>query len=212
MTTLNYEIPGWISNSQCDQITNLIKLLPDNAKILEVGAAFGKSTLSILDGMKPNSGQTLDVCDVWDSQFFWDVMNNTEQVDSLYGQTENILNVRDKILSRELTIKQVWEQHVSTSNNFNLIKNIFQQESMSLCTDDYDIVFLDGNHTYENVSKELLKFNDVPVICGDDFGYHCPEVIQAVIEYGNKNNRILTVDLNSFFYILRRSDFNDCLR
>ena len=210
MTISNYEIPGWINNAQCDQITNLVKLLPDKVKILEVGAAFGKSTLSILSGMKPS--QTLDVCDIWDSQFFWDVMNNTEQVDSLYGKKENILNARDKILSRELTIRQVWEQYASTSDNFNLIKNIFQQESMTLNSDNYDIVFLDGDHTYENVSKELMKFNGVPIICGDDFGYHCPGVIRAVIEYSNKNLRILTVDLSSFFYTLRRSDFNDCLR
>lgn len=210
MIISKYNIPGWINNKQSDQITNLVKLLPDNTRILEVGAAFGKSTLSILSGMK--SSHTLDVCDKWDAQFFLDVMNNPEQVDSLYGQRENILNVRDKILSRELTIRQVWELHVSKSTNFNLIKNIFQQESLTLNSDNYDIVFLDGDHTYENVSRELLKFNNVPVICGDDFGYHCPEVIRAVIEYGNRNNRVLTVDLNSFFYILRRGDFNDCLR
>jgi len=210
MMILNDDIPGWINKTQSDQITNLVKLLPDNTRILEVGAAFGKSTLSILSGMK--SSHTLDVCDKWDAQFFWDVMNNPEQVDSLYGQRENILNVRDKILTRELTIRQIWELHVSKSANFNLIKNIFQQESLTLNSDNYDIVFLDGDHTYENVSKELIKFNGVPVICGDDFGYHCPEVIRAVIEYGNRNNRVLTVDLNSFFYILRNGDFNDCLR
>jgi hypothetical protein len=210
MTISNFEIPGWINDAQSDQITKLVSILADNVRILEVGCAFGKSTLSILAGMKPS--QTLDVCDKWDAQFFWDVMNNTEQVESLYGKKENILNARDKILSRELNIRQIWEQHVSTSANFNLIKNIFQQESLTLNSNNYDIVFLDGDHTYENVSKELLKFNDVPIICGDDFGDHCPEVIQAVIEYGNTNNRVLTVDLNSFFYILRRSEFNDCLR
>jgi hypothetical protein len=120
MMILNDDIPGWINKTQSDQITNLVKLLPDNTRILEVGAAFGKSTLSILSGMK--SSHTLDVCDKWDAQFFWDVMNNPEQVDSLYGQRENILNVRDKILTRELTIRQVWELHVSKSANFNLIE------------------------------------------------------------------------------------------
>ena len=210
MTISNYEIPGWINDAQCDQITKLVSILPENVRILEVGSAFGKSTLSILAGMKPS--QTLDVCDKWDAQFFWDVMNDTEQVDSLYGEKAYKLDVRDKILSNELTIRQIWEKHVSTSANFNLINNIFQQESMTLNSDNYDIVFLDGDHTYENVSKELMKFNGVPIICGDDFGYHCPGVIQAVIEYSNRNLRILTVDLNSYFYVLRRSDFNDCLQ
>ena len=46
-----YSVPGWIDDIQCDLITDLISSLPDNAQILEVGTAFGKSTISILDGM-----------------------------------------------------------------------------------------------------------------------------------------------------------------
>lgn len=210
MIISKYNIPGWINNNQCDQITELVSTLPDNTRILEVGAAFGKSTLSILEGMK--SSHSLDVCDTWDANFFWDVLNDNQQVSSLYGDQENILTTRDAIVSRELTIRQVWEKHVSTSANFNLIKNIFQQKSMTLAnTTDYDIVFLDGDHTYDNVTKELQVFNSIPIVCGDDFGYHCPEVIKAVIDFGNANHRVLTVDLNSFFYILRREKFNDCL-
>jgi hypothetical protein len=210
MIISKYNVPGWINNNQSDQITDLIKSLRDDARILEVGDAFGKSSLSILEGMKPS--QTLDVCDTWDSEFFWDMMNNPQQVSTLYGKEENISQIKDRILSRTQTIKQVWESNVSTSSNSHLIKNVFQQPSLSLDNKDYDIVFLDGDHTYENVSKELLAFNNVPIICGDDFGQHCPEVIKAVIDYGNLHNRVLTVDLNSYFYILRRDKFNDCLR
>lgn len=209
MIVSKYTIPGWINDNQCNRITELVSSLPDNTRILEVGAAFGKSTLSILEGMK--STHTLDVCDTWDAQFFWNVMNNPEQVDTLAGEQENILDARDRILSRESTIRQIWQKHVSSSFNFKLIKNVFQQPSLTLTNTDYDIVFLDGDHTYDNVTKELLAFNDIPLICGDDFGYHCPEVIKAVIDFGNANCRTLTVDLNSFFYMLRRGGINDSL-
>jgi hypothetical protein len=210
MIISKYTIPGWINNNQCNQITKLISTLPDNARILEVGAAFGKSTLSILEGMK--SSQTLDICDLWDAQQFWDMMNNNEHRATLYGEQENIDYAADVILSRKLEIRQLWNEHVSTSPNYNLIRNVYQQQSLTLAnTTDYDIVFLDGDHSYENLYNELNLFNDIPIICGDDYGYHEPGVVKAVTQYGNSNHRTLTVDLNSFFYILRRGDLNDFL-
>jgi hypothetical protein len=75
---------------------------------------------------------------------------------------------------------------------------------MSLVDTDYDLVFLDGEHSYSNLSNELRKFENVPIICGDDFSYHIgDEVIKAVIDFGKEYQKILTVDLQALFYVLR---------
>jgi hypothetical protein len=196
-----YSVPGWINNSQCDLITDLISSLPDNAKILEIGTAFGRSSCSILDGMK--SSQTLDICDLWDNNHWTDMANDTSYAKStLFGDSDVVDTALKNLVQHG--IRKTWESHVSQHQNANLIRNVFQQTSMSLVDTDYDLVFLDGEHSYSNLSNELRKFENVPIICGDDFSYHIgDEVIKAVIDFGKEYQKILTVDLQALFYVLR---------
>lgn len=196
-----YTVPGWIKDKECDLITELVSSLPDNAKILEIGTAFGKSTLSILDGMKP--GQRLDVCDLWDPGHWHDMVTNGEAESTVFGDKEIIKAAVENI--RKHGIRNTWEGHVMPHQNSNLIRTIFQQRSATLIDIDYDLVFLDGDHTYDNLSLELEKFKNVPILCGDDFGYHVGHegVIKAVVDFGAYRQKVLTVDLEAFFFVLR---------
>jgi hypothetical protein len=55
-------------------------------------------------------------------------------------------------------------------------------------SDKYDVIFLDGDHTFETVRKELsgfwTKVNQGGVLAGDDYDW--PEVKKAVDEFANE--------------------------
>jgi len=58
--------------------------------------------------------------------------------------------------------------------------------------DNLDFVYIDGNHSYEYVKKDIElyfpKVRDGGIIGGDDFGLHEPGVCEAVSEFIRKNN------------------------
>jgi hypothetical protein len=70
-------------------------------------------------------------------------------------------------------------------NKMNFIRGDVLQDN-----GEYDVIWLDGNHEYEHVKKELKKFDKLVkiLICGHDYGHlDFPGVKQAVDEfYGSK--------------------------
>jgi len=60
-------------------------------------------------------------------------------------------------------------------------------------SDKYDLIFLDGDHTFEMVRKELsgfwTKVNEGGILAGDDYDW--PEVKKAVDEFANEKNYML---------------------
>jgi len=59
---------------------------------------------------------------------------------------------------------------------------------IEIASDKFDVIFLDGDHTYETVKKELsgfwTKVNEGGVLAGDDYDW--PEVKKAVDEFANE--------------------------
>ena len=206
MLTRN-NVLGWISNTQCTEIFELISSLGPNAKILEIGAAYGRSTFSILDGMK--STQSLDVCDVWNDEHHRSMLTVGEYKETLFGDKENLLNELVNTV-RDYGPYQAWLNTVKQHQNFKLIRNVFRHSSQELINSDYDLVYLDGHHSKRTVLQELIKFKDVPIICGDDFCLTTNEfkggIPMAVLEFRKYSNRILTANLQSFFYVLKIND------
>lgn len=201
-----YVIPGWTSARQCNVLTDTIASLPENARILEIGAAFGRTSWSILDGMKP--GQTLDVCDTWVHEHFLDVFSEDPSTFVprviTQGDVETIMWIKD-VLSQK-NPRQLWDELINRHPNRNLLREVMQIPSEELTNTDYDFVYLDGNHTYETVLHELLKFKHVPILFGDDYGDHQPGVVQAVKEFAAMTNKKLTVIPNEDVYFILTDD------
>lgn len=201
------KVLGWISEKQCDEIVDLVSSLGPNAKILEIGAAYGRSTFSILDGMK--STQTLDVCDLWDIEHHRGMLTTGDYKETLFGDKENLMNNLVETV-KNYGPYQAWFNTVAQHRNFKLIRNVFKHASQDLKDTNYDLVYLDGHHSKRSVLQELIKFKNVPIICGDDFCLTTDEfkggIPLAVLEFRKYSNRILTANLQSFFYILRIND------
>lgn len=81
---------------------------------------------------------------------------------------------------------------------------VFKGKSLDLPYNTADFVFLDGNHDYENVKQELIKFFDIlkpgGMIAGHDYGHDSyPGVKQAVDEFCKEKGIELNADFSFYF-------------
>ncbi len=135
-----------------------------NINILEIGSWLGASALSFAQGLKEynNSNGTITCIDAW-KPFFDEKQNNDDvhkNMQALLGSdiAYNIFN--HNIETIPATIKC---QHLR-GNSENIMPMLKPEQ--------FDIIFIDADHTYEPVKKDIL--NAIPliknggIICGDD--------------------------------------------
>lgn len=166
------DIPGWTHNWQHDYFPTLLQKLPYNSTLLEVGCGYGRSTWAWLDHL-PNNFK-LDILD----NFTLESINEVKHKDYFY---------------------KVLNQHF----NSNLVRNIFHTDYYTWKQENkliYDLVYLDSDHSYEIVKDQLEYFKDTPILCGDDYEYKHPGVVQAVDEFAKKYSREYKLILNFFIF------------
>ena len=167
------EIPGWTHYWQHDYFPELVKLLPDNPNVLELGCGYGRSTWAWLNALPLHTK-------------FYIVDNFTLEDYNSQTQKEYFLN----------TI----EQHPK----FTVIKKIFHEDYESWEKNNnlnFDLVYIDADHRYEQITKQLEYFKNVPILCGDDYEYKHPGVVKAVDEFKVKYTKKFTLIKN--FFILQ---------
>lgn len=90
--------------------------------------------------------------------------------------------LEEKFKSNMQTLNGKYTYHKAESSES---AKLFQNESL-------DFVFIDANHTYEFVKRDILaylpKMKKGAVIAGHDYNHHHPGVIQAVDEIFNKQH------------------------
>jgi predicted O-methyltransferase YrrM len=108
-------------------------IFPDNANYLEIGTYAGYSALLVKD-----SNPTLNIKCVdpyFEGSEASEATNSEISMDSLYYKTLTLLN----------------------SNNIQLIRG--ESEKILSCFEDnyFDIIFIDGDHKYESIEKDILN-------------------------------------------------------
>jgi hypothetical protein len=196
-----HNIPGWISNLQCDLLTTVIKELPDHYIILEIGAWMGRSTCAILDGTKPS--HIVDICDRWSYASLFSLFVDLP-MDSWpwkpFGNVE-LLEKEIKKLEDHKEPKKCWETFVYDHENSGRIRNVFHCDSLELTNFNYDCVILDGDHNYDIVYRELVLFKNSATICGDDYlNPDCPDITKAVDDFVLNYNKKLTLFPETLFF------------
>ena len=80
----------------------------------------------------------------------------------------------------------------------------FRQRPGAIFDCDFDVAWIDGNHDYEEVKKDLEATNPHTkiLICGHDYAPAFPGVIKAVDEFFGKEN--VKVDGN-IWYIIKQN-------
>ncbi|MEL0102057.1 MAG: class I SAM-dependent methyltransferase [Gammaproteobacteria bacterium] len=149
--------------------------------ILEIGSWFGASTLSWAQGLlkyaKLNSSITC--IDAWEPFFDMNVHadhNYANEMEQLL-ESEFAYNI---FLHNMRTIKK----ELKTQHFRGKSENILCQ----LKNEIYDVVFIDADHTYKSVSKDIKNslrlVKDGGIICGDDLNLQLCEIDK---DYANKN-------------------------
>jgi hypothetical protein len=182
-------IPGLLHQSRCRVvIEEVIPLLPDSPTVLEIGSFLGKSTNMWLDKLPDNA--ILDINDSFKIPNI-EIRNliNT-WIDGDYTELLNFLDNGGDQFS-------LWKMHTDSHPRSHLIRNTYHMRTDDLLLkstfdNNYDCVFLDGNHHGPDVLRQLEYFKDCDIICGDDFELpYWANLVNSVTEFANQNNRVL---------------------
>jgi hypothetical protein len=180
----------------------LVSTLPPNASILEVGIGYGRGTWAMLDAMTEH--MTLDVIDVFNNPGFY----KTVLQDGLFPRTLTPKNY--KKLSKRLSNtpqKEIFTEIISQHPKFFQLTNIYEMLSRDYISqnkkNDFDLVFLDADHSYEAISRELEYFKDCAVITGHDYNNNFPGIMRAVEEFlkTHRDRKLTTFDDQCVFII-----------
>jgi hypothetical protein len=201
------DVPGW---SDFFYIHNrIIEFLPDNANILEVGVGFGRSTWTLLDCMKTN--MQLSVLDSFahhDSFSFWQHSLETNCVNTLDEENTKQL----KVLSQQFSQQELFLHFIKQHPSYSKLETVYSMTSKEYMNkkynSNYDLVFLDGDHSYNMVKQELNFFKNCRVIAGHDY-MNCvtPGVTEAVDEFLIQNpDRKFAYDEENSVFLIHRSD------
>lgn len=159
------DIEGWFDFEEIyDTIYNG---LPENGCFVEVGSFKGKSTAYFAEKLKKDKSNKVFVCvDTW---------QGTE------GEHEEMISKLDKPLI------EIFEENMSDLGLSDYICPI-EKDSVEAAKDfidkSVDVVFLDGDHSYEGVKADieawLPKIKPGGLLCGHDIDF--PFVWRAVKE------------------------------
>ena len=174
-----------------DQKFNRIKLISkyvDNPKsILEIGTHQGDFSIKLFDNFRP---QKLILVDPWKYETDYIYQNSWYGGSEMHiiGQTkqnsyyEKVKNIFNKEIKNDIV--EIWKMNSDEAFKKNKIK--------------FDLIYIDGNHLYEFVLKDILNsincLNKNGIIVCDDFnskGWWKDGVTKAVNEIIQKKKLIL---------------------
>jgi predicted O-methyltransferase YrrM len=177
---------SWHENHHklCDLIKNYIQN-PEYG--IEIGVAFGSNSFNLLNNFNTLKLYSIDPYVRYSNEDKMSDLVENEKGDQLYSFVSNRL--RSKFGDRSFFIR-------GTSEAVKDFKN-----------ESFDFIYIDGDHTYEGVKKDLnntfLKVKKNGIFCGDDYGIFEDinfNVKKAVDEFCTNNN--LTLNLSGSFWWL----------
>lgn len=179
------DIAGFNNKRHLESLGDFIKKLPEGSRVLEIGVGWGGSTWEILDNLPERS--EMHSCDTFQMNDNATIFKHTRNVmaknshNSTIAYQMNIYKDRGQREAFEWGIKQ-------HSKYYKFMKKIHECKSLTLLKKDlnWDCVYIDGLHSYENVSKELDLLKHVKYLCGDDFHPAHPGCMQAISEFNEK--------------------------
>jgi hypothetical protein len=170
-------IDGWMFDSELETIATLAS---NKKNIIEIGCWKGRSTRAICD----NTNGNVFVVDHWKGPIDvekWDYQEIRDH-GSYYVYNMFVNNLKDHIDSGKIKI------YVQNSND--AIHYIYQEYGNKY----FDMIFIDGDHTYEQARKDILNYLPLVqiggIISGHDYNWDgvrkaVDECLPGVKLYGN---------------------------
>jgi hypothetical protein len=202
-----YDIPGWTNPPQHNLYKKLVEQLPKNPKVLEIGCAWGRSAWAWLDVL-PNDAEfyVLDNFSLSSNRHlpeFYDTWNNYE-----------LRKFASACLKRNWLQKEIFLYCIQQHPSFSNIKNIYDNDYFDWKIDNdikFDLVYIDGDHSYKHVNDQLEYFKDVPIVCGDDYKEQRRDYFEGLmtavdnyIENNNVKYELFPTNKNGLFIIYNK--------
>lgn len=189
-----YSIYGWFDY---EEIYNYaIQNLPSDSRIVELGCWKGKSSSFLLVEAK-NSGKFFDIhlCDTF--------LGSEEHYD------ENSVHYAEDI-------EKVFEQFKSNVDKASFPYKVHRMDSVELSKNfednSIDFLFIDTDHTYEHVSKELKawypKVKKGGIIAGHDYNTSGGGgVVDAVDEFFYEEIKLVQGSITTSWLVIKEFDY-----
>jgi hypothetical protein len=168
------QIEGWFSTADKDFVTDILKNIR-NGTVVEIGLFYGRSS-AVMMPLALNNGNQYYAID----NFFGGIDPNTEasKVQRINGE-----KVKAKFISnmKALGINR---------SDYALYKSNSVEASIYLPDESVDFCFIDGDHAYESVKKDIevwwKKNKKNGILAGHDF--QNKDVSMAVVEFAASNS------------------------
>jgi hypothetical protein len=178
-------IYGWFNYEYLYK--EMIDTLPNGSRIVEIGSYKGKST-AFLAVELINSGKDieLNIIDSWNGS---DGTTRAPWSDYIDEPHNGAKKPRGDIFEEfKKNLESVWHVINPIQSLSGPAASLFEDKSV-------DFIFIDGNHHYEGVKEDLVKWRpkmkDGATMSGDDYNPSWG-VIKAVDEFFGKNRVIAT--------------------
>ncbi len=183
-TSLGQKIHNNLHENSVTSRDFLLQSLPKNSIGLEIGVNNGDFSERILEIVRPKKLHLIDPWKFFDSNSYNNTPYGKESVSGQLEMDKKFENVKN-LFSTEILNEQI------------IIHRGFSEEIIPIFEDDYfDWIYVDGNHLYDYVKKDLQlcyhKSKNNSMITGDDYYDDLPEndwseggVKKAVDEFVN---------------------------
>jgi len=185
------DIPGFNNPKHLEALGEFARNVKSGGRVLEIGCAWGCSTWILLNNLPKDV--ELHTCDTFD-------MNEP------YLKQKHYNGVIEKHKGNS-TIEYLMKMYVEENDNaqrkiFNWVMSqhptrfmmkhiIHQKKSLEILEKDtnWDLVYIDGLHSYFNVTLELRALKNVKYICGDDYHPSHQGTVRAIDGFLKEHRR-----------------------
>lgn len=151
----------------------MVETFPDGSRFVEIGSWKGRSAAYM--GVEIiNSGKKikLDCIDLWSDELFnGNSIENLNTSDPIYSSYDGVL--------MNLFLKNI----EPVSSVINVVRKDSSEAAKLYQDKSLEFVFIDADHTYEGVKKDIIawlpKVKSGGILAGHDYGWHEP-IRQAV--------------------------------
>jgi len=184
------EIPGATFPKQHTAYKSLVSQLPNSPRILEIGCGYGRSTWAWLDVLPKNTS--------------YYVLDNFKLQYHTFRRWSG--SFAKRAIKLKMSQREIFDTVIKRHPNESIIKQVWHMEGRDWIqseyfTNEWDLVYIDDDHTYYTVKTWLKNFNKVSIVCGDDYCSDWEGVMNAVDEYSISNLCTKEIMPGNFFVI-----------